>query len=40
MLRFMQLDSFVVEVGQRFRQLDLLDAQLLTQFDGSVVEVG
>ena len=40
MLRFMQLDSFVVEVGQAFRQLDLLDAQLLAQLNGSVVEVG
>lgn len=40
MLRFMQLNYFVVEVCQAFRQLDLLDAQLLAQFDGSVVEVG
>lgn len=40
MLRFMQLDSFVVEVGRIPRQLDLLDAQLLAQLDGSVVEVG
>lgn len=40
MLRFSRLDSFVVEVGQASRQLDLLDVQLLTQLDGSVVEVG
>ena len=40
MLRFMQLNYFVVEVGQIFCQLDLLDAQLLAQLNGSVVEVG
>lgn len=40
MLRFMQLNYFVVEVGQILRQLDLLDAQLLAQLNGSVVEVG
>ena len=40
MLRFMQLNYFVVEVGQAFRQLDLLDAQLLAQLNGFVIEVG
>ena len=40
MLRFMQLNYFAVEVGQAFRRLDLLDAQLLAQLNGSVVEVG
>lgn len=40
MLRFMQLNCSIVEVGQAFCQLDLLDAQLLAQLDGSVVEVG
>ena len=40
MLGFMQLNCSVVEVGRRFCQLDLLDAQLLAQLNGSVVEVG